>query len=185
MADELRYAGTQDETGLTVVAGVYDANGDLQAGPGLVSCPETNLAGLYVGDMPGGILIGTYTVKFTETDENGNLLGYAEIEWDGTQEYTNMFLATEIGVLSLQIAAVGAAVAAVAADVWDFVIEGVLTAKQSLRLLNPVNAGKTSGPPLGTAGTVIARDPDDTKDRITADVDENGYRTSVTYDVTD
>lgn len=52
---------------------------------------------------------------------------------------------------------------------------------QSLMLSNSGNAGKTNG--MGTA-TAHLRDLADTKNRVTAQVDSNGNRTSVTRDLT-
>jgi hypothetical protein len=71
-----------------------------------------------------------------------------------------------------------------AAEVWDAVIEGAVTARQSLRLANSANGAKTAGPTPGTAGTVTIRDLADGKARVTAPVDSNGYRTAVTLDLT-
>ena len=45
-----------------------------------------------------------------------------------------------------------------------------------LRLVLGVNCGKISGPPPGQAGTVIIRDPGDTKNVMEMPVDANGYR---------
>lgn len=58
-------------------------------------------------------------------------------------------------------------------------VETSRTLRQSLRLMLASLAGKFSG-----AGTTEAkiRDTNDTKDRITATVDEDGNRTAVTYD---
>jgi hypothetical protein len=56
---------------------------------------------------------------------------------------------------------------AVATAVWDALMETGMTAKQGIRLLTSVNAGKTSID--GT--TVVFRDVNDTVDRITATMD--------------
>lgn len=45
-----------------------------------------------------------------------------------------------------------------------------------MRLVLGVNCGKISGPPPGQAGTVIIRDPADTKNLMEMPVDANGYR---------
>jgi len=45
-----------------------------------------------------------------------------------------------------------------------------------MRLILGVNCGKISGPPPGQAGTVIIRDPADTKNVMEMPVDANGYR---------
>lgn len=70
-----------------------------------------------------------------------------------------------------------------ASNPWTEVIESGYTAAEILRLLAAVMAGKSSG---GTSGatTVVFRDLGDTKDRIEADVDGSGNRTTVTRDAT-
>lgn len=66
-------------------------------------------------------------------------------------------------------------------DVWDEAVDGTVTARQSLRLANAANGGKLSG---AATSTNVLRDPADSKDRITATVDEDGNRTAVTLDLT-
>lgn len=61
------------------------------------------------------------------------------------------------------------------------VVEGTITVAQSLRLANSANASKVSG---AATTTVVVRDVNDTKDRITATVDADGNRSAVTLDVT-
>ena len=73
------------------------------------------------------------------------------------------------------------ALAAEVDAVWDEVVDGTTTARQSVRLQNSALAGKASG--LATT-TAVYRDLADTKDRITATVDANGNRTAVTRDAT-
>jgi hypothetical protein len=70
--------------------------------------------------------------------------------------------------------------AAIAAAVWASVIETGFTALQSMRLMLSALAGKLSG---AATTTVVIRDVNDTKDRITATVDADGNRTAVTKDV--
>lgn len=60
-------------------------------------------------------------------------------------------------------------------------VETGLTPRQWLRLAASALFGKASG--LGTT-TAVYRDFGDTKDRLTATVDENGNRTAVTRDAT-
>jgi hypothetical protein len=62
--------------------------------------------------------------------------------------------------------------------VWDALMETGMTAKQGIRLLTSVNAGKTSID--GT--TVVFRDVNDTVDRITAIMD-GSERITVTLDL--
>lgn len=69
----------------------------------------------------------------------------------------------------------------IAEAVWNRVVDGVLTAQQSLRLANAVLGGKTTG---GGTGTEKFRDVGDTKDRIEATVDSNGNRLVIIRDLT-
>ncbi len=64
--------------------------------------------------------------------------------------------------------------------IWDEVMEGTLTGRQTLRLNIGVLAGKSSG---GGTSTLKFRDSGDAKDRVTATVDANGNRTAITLDV--
>lgn len=73
------------------------------------------------------------------------------------------------------------ALAAEVDAVWDEVVDGTTTGRQSMRLQNSALAGKASG--LGTT-TAVFRDLADTKDRLTAVVDADGNRTAVTRDAT-
>lgn len=73
------------------------------------------------------------------------------------------------------------ALAAEVDAVWDEVVEGTTTARQSVRLANATLGGKASG--LGTT-TAVYRDIGDSKDRVTATVDADGNRTAVTRDLT-
>lgn len=61
----------------------------------------------------------------------------------------------------------------------DEVIEGSTTLRQALRLILATAAGKSAG---GGTSTVTFRDMADSKNRISASVDANGNRTSVTRD---
>jgi hypothetical protein len=96
---------------------------------------------------------------------------------------TNAELATS------QAAADDATLAAIAgisiptvSDILAGVIEGSITLKGALRLAISVLTGKASG---GGTTTIVFRDTADTKARITATVDSNGNRTTVTRDITD
>jgi len=57
-------------------------------------------------------------------------------------------------------------------------IEGALTYQEAQRVMLAESAGKVSV----SGSTVTFRDQADTKDRITATVDSNGQRTSITID---
>lgn len=58
-------------------------------------------------------------------------------------------------------------------------VETGLTPREAHRLVVASAAGKLSG---ADSTTIAIRDTNDTKDRITATVDEDGNRTAVTYD---
>lgn len=66
-------------------------------------------------------------------------------------------------------------------EIWDEVVEGSVTARQSMRLQNAAMAGKAFG--LDTTD-VTFRDLSDTKNRIVAVVTPDGNRTAVTLDLT-
>lgn len=74
----------------------------------------------------------------------------------------------------------GALGAPAVASIWAQVIEGSLTALQAMRGLIATAFGKVRGAPNGP---IAIRDTLDTKDRITADVDNYGNRTSITKDL--
>ena len=77
----------------------------------------------------------------------------------------------------------GYALSAAAVDaVWDELMEAAgPTARQALRLFLSALCGKVSG--VGT-GTEVFRDYNDTKNRITASIDESNNRTALVVDVT-
>ena len=66
-------------------------------------------------------------------------------------------------------------------SIHDEGVEGTLTLRQAMRLLVSVLTGKSTG---GGTSTIKFRDNADTKDRITATVDADGNRTSITTDAT-
>jgi hypothetical protein len=67
--------------------------------------------------------------------------------------------------------------AAIADAVHDEIVDGSMTLRQSIRLIDSALFGKLSG---GGTATLIFRDVDDTKNRITATVDASFNRTAVT-----
>lgn len=69
----------------------------------------------------------------------------------------------------------------IATAVWGFVVEGSHTAVQVMRGLLAVMTGKSAG---GGTTTVAFRDASDSKNRVSATVDADGNRTSVTTDFT-
>ena len=82
MSGELQYYGHPTQTGLTVVAKVYDADGT-QVGTD-VSTTESGSTAIYIGDMPSAAE-GKYGVRFFS---GGSLLGQGAIYWTGTAEAT-------------------------------------------------------------------------------------------------
>lgn len=60
-------------------------------------------------------------------------------------------------------------------------VESNLTLRQAMRLITSVLAGRLSG---AKTGVEVFRNATDTKNRITATIDSNGNRTSITTDVT-
>lgn len=72
---------------------------------------------------------------------------------------------------------------AIAAALLDLAngVETGITVRKSLRLANAANGGKTAG---AATTSFTVRNPGDSKDRITATVDEDGNRTDVTLDLT-
>ena len=81
MANELQFFGNpSNQTGLTVVAKVFDDSG-VQVG-GDVSCPEIGSTAIYIGNMPAAAA-GDYGVRFLQS---GLVLGQGEIVWNGSAE---------------------------------------------------------------------------------------------------
>lgn len=71
-----------------------------------------------------------------------------------------------------------------AADIWDYLIEGSYSAKEVLRILSAIAAGKTTIVDLGSGqATVTFRDINDTKNRVVADMMDS-ERDVVTLDPT-
>lgn len=66
-------------------------------------------------------------------------------------------------------------------DILDEAVEGTRTLRQILRGYSSALLAKLSG---GGTATEVFRDIDDSKDRITATVDEDGNRTAITLDLT-
>lgn len=86
----------------------------------------------------------------------------------------------EAAALAGLFAAVDMPVSEVATMVWSRVVDGTLTAAESVRLMNAVLGGKVTG--AGT-GTERFRNIADDKDRVVSTVDAQGNRTSVVRDL--
>lgn len=70
---------------------------------------------------------------------------------------------------------------AIADAIHDETVEGAITHRQSMRLILAALTGKLSG---GGTATLVFRDANDTKDRVTATVDANQNRTGMVLDAT-
>lgn len=110
------------------------------------------------------------------------------IETDTQDIQTRLPAALVSGRIDASVGAMAAGVltaSALAADavdeIWDEVMEGTTTARQSMRLANSANGAKLSG---AATTTVAIRDLADSKDRVTATVTADGDRTAVTLDLT-
>lgn len=94
-------------------------------------------------------------------------------------------------LITMNNLAVGAAMtltsgerAAVVAALFAAIVEGSTTFQQVMMLTLAASVGKTDGFVPGTVGTGHIRNVADTKNRITANYDANGNRTSITLDLT-
>jgi hypothetical protein len=97
MADELQYYGDpSSDTGLTVIARVYDSTGTQVSTD--VSCTEVGSLAIYQGDMPTAAA-GSYGVRFFNST---TLLGQGVINWDGSAEVTDQTLNTAISTKATQ-----------------------------------------------------------------------------------
>tara|TARA_B100001248_G_scaffold239629_1_gene205033 strand:+ start:11849 stop:12331 length:483 start_codon:yes stop_codon:yes gene_type:complete len=160
MANELQFYGNPAlDSGLTIKAKIYDHTGT-QIGSD-VTCVEVGVLAIYRGDMPT-TSAGEYVVRFFESTL---LKGQGIIYWSGSDEINlNTIDAAVSGLLS-----------------GNTILEGSITFEHAQRIMLSALAGKVSG--AGT-GTEIFRDINDTKDRITSTVDNNGNRTNVVTDGT-
>jgi hypothetical protein len=127
-------------------------------------------AGATVTERTGG----WYQVALSTTDTNtlGDLVVRATAaSCDDAERFVQVATATPDDIPTA---------AAVAAAVWAYVLEGAYTATHFMRLMASVLFGKASG--LGTT-TVFFRDMSDSKNRIQANVDAVGNRSTQTHDV--
>lgn len=103
-----------------------------------------------------------------------------DIEADTQDIQSRLPAALVSGRMDSSLAAAGLAADAVD-EIWDEVMEGTTTARQSQRLANAANGAKLSG---AATTNVKIRDLADSKDRVDATVDADGNRTAVTLDLT-
>lgn len=108
-------------------------------------------------------------------------LGHLASALAGSGTVSGASAATALGELSASITVTGGTLttANVADAVWDALCESGVTNKAALRIILATLAGKLSGAPTGP---IVIRDVNDTVDRVTASVDANGNRSSVTLD---
>lgn len=110
-------------------------------------------------------------------------LGWIIAALTGTSTTTGSILAK--GFLEAEVNVTGELLtsANVAEYVWEFLIENGLTAHDAVKLMSAALAGELSG--AGSSQITIKSAVSGTKDRIIADVDGSGNRTSITVDLTD
>jgi len=100
MANELQYYGDPDkDSGLTIIARVYDAAG-VQAGTD-ITCTEVGTLAIYMGDMPAAPA-GMYAVRFHDGTRQ---IGQGCISWDGTAEITALTKDAKLDLLETQAGA--------------------------------------------------------------------------------
>lgn len=140
-----------------------------------------------------GALIASYDVN----DTFGNVINDLTEDNGGTHRFTTAALGqgpTGAGASSATIAAAvwdafgsshtiagtfGVDAISLSADtIWDEVVDGITTARESLVISNTILAGKVSG---GSSTTATFRDLADSKDRIVVVFTVDGDKTSVTF----
>lgn len=128
-------------------------------------------------------IINGYTISFEDTGTpysirlqgaNNNILDVSNVIPN-----VNVLSTNSAGLIQVDTGGSAAVVAATIMDAED--IETGYSLRESMRIILASLGGKLSG--AGT-GTITIRNVTDTKDRITASVDSNGNRLSVTTDVT-
>ena len=147
-------------------------SGDLSADMTAVANAIIALSG--TGDLEATIsAIGDMTIDMVVTGTGLSTANVGQAVWAAIAAANN-----GAGTMGEKLNDAGSA-----SNPWTEVIESGYTAAEILRLLAAVMAGKSSG---GTSGatTVVFRDLGDTKDRVEADVDGSGNRTTVTRDAT-
>lgn len=92
MANELQFLGTDEQSGLTVVARVYNSAG-AQVGAD-VACAEIGTDAIYIGDMPTAVA-GEYSVRFVD-DVDDVYLAHGLMVWDGAAEITARMIDTVV-----------------------------------------------------------------------------------------
>lgn len=120
---------------------------------------------------------GRYYVELT-TGELGTL-GNIQLRYKSANT-AEAIASAQVGLFDPFSGSSAPSAATIAAAVWAYVLEGSYTATHFMRLMASVLFGKASG--LGTT-TVYFRDMADSKNRIQANVDAVGNRSTQTHDV--
>ncbi len=107
-------------------------------------------------------------------------LGVNVVQAAGTAWGSGAITAAAIATGAIDADALAADAGTELADaIWDEVLESTLTGRQFMRIMLATLAGESTG---GGTGTIAFRDMADAKNRISATVDSNRNRTSVTLD---
>lgn len=123
------------------------------------------------GNIAGSVGSVTGAVGSVTGNVGGNVVG----------SVASVTAATTVGTINANVITASALAADAVDEIWDEVMEGAVTARQSIRLANSANGAKLNG----AATTAInIRDLADSKNRVAATVDASGNRTAVTLDLT-
>jgi hypothetical protein len=174
-------AVTEIQSGLALSTQVDDLESRLPGTIALTAAGRVDV-GLWLGSAPNALISG-------RVDANAQVVG-DKTGYSLTQTFPTNFSAMSItasGTVAanvegaLLIGSVTTGAGGLLADyVWDEVLDGSVTGRQSIRLANSANAGKLSG---AATTNVVIRDLADSKNRVDATVDADGNRTAVTIDV--
>lgn len=174
------FSSGRPEVNTTHIAGSAVSTSSAQIGVRVVSAANDSITAAAIQD--GAIDAATFAAGAIDaTAIASNAIAAAKI---ATGAITSAkFAAGAIDAAAIATGAIDAdALASDAVDeLIDEVIEGTTTLRQAIRLLLSAAVGKASG--LDTT-TAVFRDIGDTKNRISATVDEDGNRTAVTLDAT-
>lgn len=168
MANELQlYANPIHETGLTVLAQVFDSAG-AQVGADL-PCTEVGGVAIYMADMPTAPL-GTYSVRFMD-DTDSMVPGYLAhgcIHWDGTAEVNDLHVHEDLADVDADLVLVDTQI-------------GVLDLRQQDVLADTNELQTNQGDWLTADLTTIDLTPIETKvDAVQATVDQQAVEEDIT-----
>ena len=163
-----------DAAGVRAAVGLASANLDTQLGA--LQADTDNIQ----TRIPAALVSGRMD-SYTGAMGNNVMTAAAAASDLTTELQSGLATSTAVAAVATTLSEIVATLAAIPDSVWDEVVDGVTTARQSMRLANSANGGKVSG--MGT-DTVVLRDLADTKARVTATVDAPGNRSAVTRDLT-